>query len=176
MTVVERPAHPSGVELLSVRYGLRLAGALDRHAGSVVGIKWPNDLYVGAGKVAGILIEARWQDQRVLWVAIGVGINTVAPAGVDAAAGLRPGTSRLEVLATVMPALRGVASLGPTLTAEEQQQCDARDIARGRVCREPARGRVVGIGCRGELLVDTTHGVQAFRTGSLTFDSGEEAA
>lgn len=176
MTVVERPAHASGVELLSVRYGLHLARALDRHAGSVVGIKWPNDLYIGTGKVAGILVEARWQDQRVLWVAVGMGINVLAPVGVDAAAGLRPGTSRLDVLTAVVPMLRGVASFGPTLTAKEQQECDARDIARGRACREPAVGRVLGIGTCGELLVDTTQGVQAFRSGSLTFDSGEEVA
>jgi BirA family biotin operon repressor/biotin-[acetyl-CoA-carboxylase] ligase len=176
MTVVERPAQAAAVELLSVRYGLHLARALDPHAAGVVGIKWPNDLYVDAAKIAGILIEARWQDQQILWVAVGVGINVLEPIGVDTAAGLRPGTSRLDVLTAVVPVLRAVASLGATLTAGEQQECASRDIARGRACREPAVGRVLGISDRGELLVDTTQGVRAFRSGSLTFDRGEEAA
>jgi BirA family transcriptional regulator, biotin operon repressor / biotin---[acetyl-CoA-carboxylase] ligase len=176
MTLVERPRNAAGIEPLSVRCGLRLARALDPYVGDIVGIKWPNDLYVGSGKVGGILIEARWQDQHLLWVAIGVGINVLAPIGVDAAAGLHSGTSRLDVLGAVVSAVLGVASLGATLTAEEQHECARRDIARGRACREPAVGRVVGVGSRGELLVETTRGVQAFLSGSLTFDSGGEAA
>jgi len=36
------------------------------------GIKWPNDVWVGGRKLAGILIEARPQDG---WAVIGVGLN-----------------------------------------------------------------------------------------------------
>jgi BirA family biotin operon repressor/biotin-[acetyl-CoA-carboxylase] ligase len=38
------------------------------------GIKWPNDVVVGGRKIAGILIEARMQDDRA-YVLIGIGIN-----------------------------------------------------------------------------------------------------
>ena len=37
-------------------------------------IKWPNDILVGGKKIAGILIEARVQDDRV-FLLIGTGIN-----------------------------------------------------------------------------------------------------
>lgn len=37
-------------------------------------IKWPNDIVVNGRKIAGILIEARVQDERA-YVAIGIGIN-----------------------------------------------------------------------------------------------------
>jgi BirA family biotin operon repressor/biotin-[acetyl-CoA-carboxylase] ligase len=37
-------------------------------------IKWPNDLLVGTKKIAGILIEARVQDERV-FLLIGTGVN-----------------------------------------------------------------------------------------------------
>lgn len=37
-------------------------------------IKWPNDVLVGGKKIAGVLIEARMQDDRA-YVVIGIGIN-----------------------------------------------------------------------------------------------------
>jgi BirA family biotin operon repressor/biotin-[acetyl-CoA-carboxylase] ligase len=45
-------------------------------------IKWPNDIHLDGGKVAGILIEARPQDG---WAVIGVGLNlTIAAEGFPA--------------------------------------------------------------------------------------------
>ena len=44
---------------------------------------------------------------------------------------------------------------------------DARDMARGRACIEPALGRVAGITPTGELLVALADSVAPFRTGSL---------
>ncbi|MGZ5434026.1 MAG: biotin--[acetyl-CoA-carboxylase] ligase, partial [Thermoanaerobaculia bacterium] len=37
-------------------------------------IKWPNDILVGGRKIAGILIEARVQDERV-YLLVGTGVN-----------------------------------------------------------------------------------------------------
>src|SRR5512147_1788521 len=54
MTVIERPNDPRALDVLSIRLGLRAARALDRYAGSPVRVKWPNDLYVADGKLAGI--------------------------------------------------------------------------------------------------------------------------
>jgi BirA family transcriptional regulator, biotin operon repressor / biotin---[acetyl-CoA-carboxylase] ligase len=44
-------------------------------------VKWPNDIYAGGRKIAGILIEARIQEDRA-YLAIGVGVN-VEPATDD---------------------------------------------------------------------------------------------
>lgn len=166
LTLIERPADASALEVLSLRLGLRAARVLDRFAASPVRLKWPNDLYVGVGKLAGILVEARWRDGRPDWTAIGFGLNVVAPTHVTPAAGLRPGTSRIEVLAELVPALRAAATARGGLGEEELQAFAERDLARGRRCSAPAAGIVRGIDARGALLVESDQ-VRACREGSL---------
>ena len=168
MSIIERPNDPSALDVLSVRVGLRSARALDRFAGSQIGVKWPNDLFVGDGKLAGILIEARWRANRIDWVAIGVGVNVREPSGVANAASLG-GASRLDVLAELVPAVRSAAAARGLLSSTELTEFSERDIGRGRACVEPAPGEVRGINESGELLVDTGNGVRAYRDGSLTF-------
>ena len=169
MTIIERPNDPRAVDVLSIRVGLRAAAALDRYATSPIGLKWPNDLYVGDGKLAGILIEARWRASRIDWLAIGIGVNVRPPNDVAGAAALRDGTERVDVLAELVPAVRAAASARDVLTPREVEAFTARDVARGRTSVEPVAGTVLGINDAGELLVDTGTGVRAVRDGSLTF-------
>jgi BirA family transcriptional regulator, biotin operon repressor / biotin---[acetyl-CoA-carboxylase] ligase len=170
LTLIERPTDPSGLRVLSLRVGLTAAEALDRFAPEPIRLKWPNDLYVDHGKLAGILVEARWREQSVEWVAIGVGVNVKAPENVATAAGLEPGTDRLEVLAELIPAVRAAARATGPLDAGEREEFNARDLARGRRCVEPARGRVAGITPTGELLVALADSVIPFRSGSLVLE------
>jgi BirA family biotin operon repressor/biotin-[acetyl-CoA-carboxylase] ligase len=51
-----------------------VAGYLHETFGIDARIKWPNDVLVGGRKIAGILIEARLQDDRA-YLLIGVGVN-----------------------------------------------------------------------------------------------------
>lgn len=169
MTIIERPNDPRAVDVLSIRVGLRAARALDRYAASPIRLKWPNDLLVGEGKLAGILIEARWRADRIDWVAIGIGVNVREPSGVAAAAALRAGVDRVAVLGELVPAVRSAAGARGRLTPTELTEFMGRDIARGRHCVDPAHGEVQGINEAGELLVDTGSEVRAFRDGSLTF-------
>lgn len=169
MTLIERPRTPAGLDVLSLRVGLLMAEALDALAGDTVRLKWPNDLQVGGRKLAGILIEARWRDRRVEWVAIGVGLNVVPPGDIPDATGLRAGVTRLGALERVLPALRsGAAGEGP-LTADELARFARRDAAVGRHVTAPVPGVVAGVGASGELLVDTAAGRTACRAGSLVF-------
>lgn len=170
MTLVERPADTSGLDVLSIRIGLRAARALDRFAPEPVRLKWPNDLFVDGRKLAGILVEARWRESRLEWVAIGVGINVCAPADFPLAGSLDDGTRRIEVLTELVPALRLAAKATGNLTSIELAEWNARDLARGRHCSEPARGIVEGITPGGELLVALADSVARFRTGSLILD------
>jgi BirA family biotin operon repressor/biotin-[acetyl-CoA-carboxylase] ligase len=169
MTVIERPNDSRAVDVLSIRLGLRAGRALDRYAASPIRLKWPNDLYVGDRKLAGILVEARWRSSRIDWVAVGIGVNVLEPTTVPNAAALRPGTDRVEVLAELFPAVRAAANARGPLTPEELREFAARDLAVGRTCVDPASGEVRGINESGELLVDTGAGVRAFRGGSLIF-------
>lgn len=167
LTLIERPSDSSGLGVLSLRVGLAAAESLDRFASEPIRVKWPNDLFVDDGKLAGILVEARWREQAVEWVAIGMGVNVTEPEGVEKAAGLESGTSRLDVLGDLIPAVRRAAARTGLLDDDEIEEFNARDMARGKTCIEPALGRVAGITPTGELLVALADSVAPFRSGSL---------
>jgi BirA family transcriptional regulator, biotin operon repressor / biotin---[acetyl-CoA-carboxylase] ligase len=169
MTLIERPASASGLDVLSLRVGLHVAEAIEPLAGAPVRLKWPNDLFAGDGKLAGILIEARWRDRRVEWVAIGLGLNIVSPTDVVPAAGLAPGVTRTQALERIIPAVRTAAAAEGPLTAAELSRYAARNVSVGRRVSEPAVGVVVGIAATGELVVDTDAGPLACRSGSLVY-------
>ena len=169
LTLIERPADPRALDVLSLRCGLYAAEALDEVAASRVGVKWPNDLYVGARKLAGILIETRWRGTAPDWVAVGMGLNVLTPA-VDTGVGLVSGVTRLAVLERLVPALRRAAAATGHLGRAELARWDTRDIAARRTITAPAAGRAAGISAEGELLVaDETGALSRYRTGSLTF-------
>jgi BirA family biotin operon repressor/biotin-[acetyl-CoA-carboxylase] ligase len=152
---------------------LAIAEALDRFAAGPIRVKWPNDLYIERSKLAGILVEARWREQAVEWVAIGMGINVSQPEGVEMAAGLEPGTERVDVLRDLIPAVRSAAQQTGQLETGELEEFNARDLARGKKCVEPALGRVAGITAGGELLVALADSVARFRSGSLVLEDAE---
>lgn len=166
LTLLERPADASALDVLSLRLGIAAAAALDPFASAPVRVKWPNDLLVDGRKLAGILVEARWREGSVDWVAVGMGLNVRAASAVGAAR-LREGVARAEVLAPLVRALRaGCGHAGPL---EERELADftARDIARGRRAVAPAEGIVAGVERGGALIIDTDAGRRTFRTGSL---------
>ena len=168
-TLVARPASGQNFEALPLRVGLELAPALDQFAAETVRLKWPNDLYLSAGKLAGILSEARWRGGGSVpeWIAIGVGINLHAPSSERGAAGLPAGVRRLDVLAAAVRAVRRAASEARALSDAERVRFAERDLAAGRRCTEPVAGRVAGIDAGGALLVDVDGEVAVLRSGSL---------
>ena len=170
LTLIERPADTSGLGVLSLRVGLAAAGALDRFASEPIRLKWPNDLYVDEKKLGGILVEARWREQAVEYVAIGLGVNVKVPRNVASAAGLEEGTDRLDVLGELVPGVLAASRATGALKADEMEEFDARDLARGRKCIQPAVGRVAGITATGELLVALADSVSSFRSGSLVLE------
>lgn len=170
LSLIERPSDTSGLGVLSLRVGLAAAEALDRFAPEPIRLKWPNDLYVDQGKLGGILVEARWREQAIEWVAIGLGVNVETPTNVETAAGLEPGTERLDVLGELVPAVLAAARATGPLEPDEMEEFDARDLARGRKCVEPAVGRVAGITATGELLVALADAIVPFRSGSLVLE------
>jgi BirA family biotin operon repressor/biotin-[acetyl-CoA-carboxylase] ligase len=169
-TLIERPTDASALAVLSLRLGLHAAIALGPFAPTPVRLKWPNDLYVGRGKLAGVLVEARWREARPEWVAVGFGLN-VHPAGAPLeGAALGAQLSRVAVLAAVVPALRAAAALAGPLTPQECSAYAARDLAAGRQVVEPERGTVLGVSSDGSLRVAAPDGREiAVRHGSLRF-------
>lgn len=174
LTLIERPADRRGLDVLSLRVGIGIATALEPLMGEPLRLKWPNDVYRGAKKLAGVLVEARWRGADPDWVAIGVGLNVVTPGDQRHAVGLEStGVSRNDALLAIVPALRRAASLGGPLTAAELDAFSSRDLARGRRITEPVPGAVNGINASGALLVLTTDGLTTVQAGSLVFEGDQ---
>jgi BirA family biotin operon repressor/biotin-[acetyl-CoA-carboxylase] ligase len=166
---VERPTDPAALGVLSLRLGIALAAALAPFSRADIRLKWPNDLWTDAGKLAGILVEARWRGSALEWVAIGIGVNVRARAGEPVVAGLDAHTRRPDVLAAVCAAVRSATAATGLLREDELSAWAARDLARGRAIVEPTVGTVQGLRADGALLVETTGGVQGLQSGSLRF-------
>jgi BirA family transcriptional regulator, biotin operon repressor / biotin---[acetyl-CoA-carboxylase] ligase len=174
LTLIERPGDRGALDVLSLRIGLAIAEALEPLIGEQFGLKWPNDVYRGDGKLAGILVEARWRGSEPDWVAIGVGLNVRAPVDQPRARGLEgTGVSRDSALAAIVPALRRAAAAVGALLPRELEAFAQRDLARGREITSPLQGQVLGINDSGALLVLTTAGQVAAQAGSLLFQ-GEQ--
>ena len=60
---------------LTIALGLAIVDALGHFIGNDLKIKWPNDVYVGANKIAGILTEASVSKKSIDHAVIGVGVN-----------------------------------------------------------------------------------------------------
>jgi BirA family biotin operon repressor/biotin-[acetyl-CoA-carboxylase] ligase len=161
---------------------------------AVVGLKWPNDLWLGGGKLGGVLIEASPapglpEGQR--WVVIGVGLNlgdvAQAPPGSAAlrqawpahAAPLCSGQVWSGLAPRLLARVRAFAAEGfaPLLAAYQ-----ARDVLAGQPValwtapgQGPADGHppsqtglAHGVSGDGALLVHTEAGLQAWRSGEVS--------
>jgi BirA family transcriptional regulator, biotin operon repressor / biotin---[acetyl-CoA-carboxylase] ligase len=170
MTLLERPNDSEALGVLSIRLGLKAAPVLERYTTEPVRLKWPNDVIVGTGKLGGILVETRWRERQVDWVAIGFGVNVERPDDEPRAAALREGTSRLDVLAELVPAMRAAARARGALTPSELAHWAARDHAVGRLCRAPVRGRVRGLAPDGSLVIEHGNETALARAGSLVLE------
>jgi BirA family biotin operon repressor/biotin-[acetyl-CoA-carboxylase] ligase len=51
------------------------ARALERLCGKEVNLRWPNDIYVGERKIAGLLTEFHADGDKLTWISLGLGIN-----------------------------------------------------------------------------------------------------
>lgn len=169
-TLIERPTDASAVDVLSIRLGLAIAKAIEVFASGPIQLKWPNDLYVERGKLAGILVEARWREGIIDWVAIGIGVNLTVPQNNNTAAALRARTTRNEVLLAMIPAIRNAANYHGILSHREQEEWTARDFALNRKVTAPIAGIVRGLERNGALQVEDDAGViHELRAGTLVF-------
>ena len=160
---------------LSLAVGVCLAQALDPQHSRGMGLKWPNDIWVGAPasprKLAGMLIETVWiegDNTASRYTVIGIGINLHPPLHSDfgiPAAGLSQwlGHDLLppEVLQSLLaPLLIGVKRFEAQGFAPFQAAFAQRDVLQGQAVRlsDGREGVACGVDIGGVLQVDTDAG------------------
>jgi BirA family transcriptional regulator, biotin operon repressor / biotin---[acetyl-CoA-carboxylase] ligase len=168
LTLIARGLDLPALTVLPLRIGIAAAEKLEGFTDQRIGLKWPNDLFLGAGKLGGVLLEARLRGEQLDWAAVGLGINLTAPEGVGAA-GLGSSASRAAVVESLIPSLLAATSRSGVLSKAELAAFVSRDIARGREISAPLAGIVAGIDESGALLVESTGTIQRVVSGSLTF-------
>jgi BirA family biotin operon repressor/biotin-[acetyl-CoA-carboxylase] ligase len=163
MSVVVHDLDP----LLPIAVGVAVAEAI----GPAASIKWPNDILVGARKVAGILVEGRPQAG---WAVLGVGVN-VALTEDDFPPELRGRAGTLgRTPADVEPLQDAIlVALAARIVAPAEEVLAAwrtRDALAGREIswRDGAEhGTADGIDDQGRLLVRVAGGAR------VALDAGE---
>ena len=72
------PLSPAGAVILTLAGGIAALETLKKTAPAVseqLKIKWPNDVYLGEKKIAGVLTEMEAEGQKVRWVVCGIGMD-----------------------------------------------------------------------------------------------------
>jgi len=167
------------VRALTIAAGVAVADGIDAATGLDVALKWPNDVYAGERKLAGVLAEAA---DGIAYVILGIGIN-VMPAAYPPDVAARA-TSLEEELGR--PVDRGLL-LAECLAALAQRYGDLKrgrttaviDAWRGRAARTlgrrvrwecagtTAEGVAEDIDATGALMVRTSDGIVTVMAGEV---------
>jgi BirA family transcriptional regulator, biotin operon repressor / biotin---[acetyl-CoA-carboxylase] ligase len=167
------------VSLTALVAGIALVEAVaPRIAQNPVGLHWPNDVYVGDRKLAGILVEMPTENRLV----VGVGVNTNCRLA-DAPTELQERVATMFDLtgkcqdhtSLLVDWLDGWESWIRLLSPrgdEIGRRADALCLQRGqslqvRLGTELHHGRCLGIAPSGALRLETSTGIREFRSGTI---------
>ncbi|MFA5370350.1 MAG: biotin--[acetyl-CoA-carboxylase] ligase [Sideroxydans sp.] len=169
---------------LSLAVGVAVLRAMDELGVQGVGLKWPNDILLGEGKLAGILLEAQGDMLGPSAVVIGIGLNLAVsettraaigqPVGDLAAAGV-PLAERNRVFGMLLKHLLRIldefAAHGfGVLRAEWERNhvFQQRTVTLVLPDGVQVTGQVRGVTDEGALRVTTAAGEQVFHAGEIS--------
>jgi BirA family biotin operon repressor/biotin-[acetyl-CoA-carboxylase] ligase len=158
---VQRPT------LLPLAIGLGAARGVQAATGLDVRTKWPNDLWLDARKLGGVLVEAR--PGRGGWAVAGVGINcapaAIAGTGLAHATTLRGGLRRETLLAAVLQSIEH---------ALDDWRCGRFASLLGAWCeRDVLLGTHVRVEAAGRTLTGRARAISALGLLGLELANGE---
>lgn len=106
LSLIFRPnLAPAQAQRLTMVCGLAIVEAIQAATGLEAGLKWPNDVVAGSGKLGGILAEVELQGQALAHAVVGVGLNVnVSPAELPQDL-LLPATSLSQLVGQPVPRL-----------------------------------------------------------------------
>jgi len=165
---------PRALPALSLAVGVAVSRGLARVGAHGIGLKWPNDIWLGERKVSGILIDLRAEADGPAFVVIGIGINVALSAAARAA---------IEASGVKAAAVADACDAAPSRNATAGAVLDELLSMLGEFERngfapfQPAwtaldvlRGRTAVVLIGDERLVGTAQGID--RDGALKMDIG----
>lgn len=183
LSVLLRPdAGAAGVGQWGLLAGVAVAEAVAGFLppAAPLALKWPNDVLLGGGKLAGILVESATTPEGTLaWLSFGIGVNlarapAVAGRTIACLADYAPPPVPPVAAQAVLTALsRWYAVVARKGFAPVRAAFLERAPAPGAsLClRQGARtvaGRFAGLDAQGALLLQTEDGLRAFAAGEVT--------
>ncbi len=163
--LVKGESYARNLPLLSFAAGEAVGLSLTLNGGKAM-LKWPNDVYLGDKKAAGILLEGIYEGESFLGAAIGIGINLNQesfPSSLGQATSLyletgkklEPGKIVRQVLESLEPRLEDPL---PSLSYfKSHDYLFGKEISLNYY-GENLKGKARGIDERGRLLLETEKG------------------
>lgn len=174
----------SAVPMVALAAGMAVADAVESFVPPYqVRLKWPNDLYVGGGKIGGVLVESATTAPRRLVIGIGINVATdltraseeVRGKACSLAAFTGRSLQRYDLLPLIIECLgeriEQLISSRPCMLDQYRQRC----LLTGQPVRfadshGDRRGRVLGVDDMGALRIQTADGIEAVRSGEVMLE------
>lgn len=174
LSVLLRPSGPAAwAGQWALLAAVALAETLERCGAPELRLKWPNDVTLDGGKVAGILLDSAVEAGQLEWLVIGFGANLAAAPELPGVAALPNRPPPDQVAETLLGRLdvwnqlvlretfavvrRAWLDRGPAPGAPLRLRLSAGDVA----------GTFAGLDDGGALLLQSGGRVRAFATGDV---------
>ncbi|MCG8650709.1 MAG: biotin--[acetyl-CoA-carboxylase] ligase [Pirellulales bacterium] len=177
--LVDWPADAVYFRLLPLAVGVGVARAIEfAYAPLRSRLKWPNDVYIDGGKVAGVLIESAPSNQDRIVIGVGVNVHDApllddpnAPPVRSISQVIGRAIDRYQLLGTlvgqIVESMNLAQSQAEEILGEFRQRCLLTGSQVSFSSRETRQdGLCVGVNDLGQLTVQTT-------TGTTHLESGE---
>ena len=171
----------SALEGLPLVVGMQAVDVLRELGLNNIGLKWPNDLFLGDGKVGGILVELKSQEEQGIGVVIGTGINLAMSkqdarlidqrvSAVSSSVDMSRNTLVGRFASKLVAALDEFERSGFSLFAGKWQDYNLYSGLPVKIIRgdEEFTGIDRGVDQHGSLLLQTDRGLQAHKSGEVS--------